>query len=49
MRQTLTALSQPALISWMFRHYLAICPPEAAARAAAERGGYGRLLAAAAA
>jgi flavin-dependent dehydrogenase len=49
MRQTLAALSQPALITWMFRHYLAICPPEAAARAAAERGGYGRVVAAAAA
>jgi flavin-dependent dehydrogenase len=49
MRQTLTALSQPALITWMFRHYLAICPPEAAVHAAAERGGYGRIVAAAAA
>jgi flavin-dependent dehydrogenase len=49
MRQALTALSHPALITWMFRHYLAICPPEAAARAASERGGYGRLVSAAAA
>jgi hypothetical protein len=49
MRHALTALSNPGLLTWMFRHYLAICPPEAAARAAAEHGGYGRLVAAAAA
>jgi hypothetical protein len=49
MRHALTALSHPAMITWMFRHYLSICPPEVAARAAAERGGYGRVLAAAAA
>jgi flavin-dependent dehydrogenase len=49
MRQALSVLSEPRLISWMFRHYLDICPPEAAARAAAERGGYGRVVAAAAA
>ena len=49
MRQALTALSQPRLLTWMFRHYLAICPPEVAAAAAAERGGYGRAVSAAAA
>jgi len=49
MRRALTVLSEPRLITWMFRHYLAICPPEAAARAAAERGGYGRRVVAAAA
>jgi menaquinone-9 beta-reductase len=49
MRQALTALSQPSLLTWMFRHYLNICPPEAAAAAAAERGGYGRAVSAAAA
>ena len=35
MRQALTAMSQPSLLTWMFRHYLNICPPEAAAAAAA--------------
>jgi menaquinone-9 beta-reductase len=49
MRQALTALSQTSLLTWMFRHYLNICPPEAAAAAAAERGGYGRADSAAAA
>jgi flavin-dependent dehydrogenase len=49
MRHAITALSQPALVSWMFRHYLEICPPRVAAHAAAERGGYGRVVAAAAA
>jgi flavin-dependent dehydrogenase len=49
MRQALTAISQPRLLDWMFRHYLAICPPEAAARAAAGRCGYGRVVAAVAA
>jgi menaquinone-9 beta-reductase len=48
MRHALTALSHPSLLTWMFRHYLAICPPEAAAAAAA-RGGYGRVVSAAAA
>ena len=49
MRQAITALSQPQIIAWMFRHYLAICPPEAAVAAASEHGGYGRVVAAAAA
>jgi digeranylgeranylglycerophospholipid reductase len=49
MRQALTALSQPSLLTWMFRHYLNICPPEAAAAAAAAHGGYGRAVSAAAA
>ena len=49
MRQALTALSQPSLLTWMFRHYLNICPPEVAAAAAAARGGYGRAVSAAAA
>jgi menaquinone-9 beta-reductase len=49
MRHALTALSHPSLLTWMFRHYLAICPPEAAAAAAAARGGYGRVVSAAAA
>jgi flavin-dependent dehydrogenase len=49
MRQALSVLSEPRLITWMFRHYLDICPPEVAARAAAERGGYGRVVAARAA
>jgi flavin-dependent dehydrogenase len=49
MRHALAAFSQPRLVDWMFRHYLAICPPEAAARAATERGGYTRVVAAAAA
>ena len=49
MRQALTAMSQPSLLTWMFRHYLNICPPEAAAAAAAAHGGYGRAVSAAAA
>ncbi len=49
MRHALTAMSQPRLVDWMFRHYLSICPPEAAAAAAAERGGYGPVVSAAAA
>ena len=40
--------TQPSLLTWMFRHYLNICPPEVAAAAAAERGGYGRAVSAAA-
>ena len=49
MRHAVTALSQPRLLTWMFRHYLNICPPEAAAAAAGAHGGYGRAVSAAAA
>jgi digeranylgeranylglycerophospholipid reductase len=49
MRHAVTALSQPRLLTWMFRHYLNICPTEAAAAAAAAHGGYGRAVSAAAA
>jgi flavin-dependent dehydrogenase len=49
MRGFLTALDQPWLVRWMFQQYLNICPPEAAARAAAAHGGYGALVAATAA
>ncbi|MEA2177178.1 MAG: hypothetical protein QOG77_475 [Solirubrobacteraceae bacterium] len=49
MRHAVTAISQPQILTWMFRHYLGICPPEAAARAAAEHCGYGRVVAATAA
>jgi menaquinone-9 beta-reductase len=40
MRGLLTLLDRPSLVTWMFSSYLDICPPAAAARAAAQRGGY---------